>query len=280
MRERPPRDRRSAWIDSGSSRRTRPPGGARAGGLVQTVLLELELAGRLERHAGGRVSLRLKPVRPDLHHRRKLRPADPAQPFFFLERKIAEVTPWRGPVNRRSHYYGVVSSGLGRCSSSVSRSDRRSGAVPADDADRRGGRRPWFRKAILIALSAGDRCLAPALEFASVEDLLAFEVGQPPGAELADRAACQSVDGRNASLYVARGVLDHRGVRATAKSGDPAPDRRAAGAETNSVHLARSSRPRRHAWAVQIGRSRSGLHGLSGRQLSGRPRSSRSMRSN
>ena len=26
--------------------------------IVQTVLLELELAGRLERHAGGRVSLR------------------------------------------------------------------------------------------------------------------------------------------------------------------------------------------------------------------------------
>jgi len=26
-------------------------------GIVQTILLELELAGRLERHAGGRVSL-------------------------------------------------------------------------------------------------------------------------------------------------------------------------------------------------------------------------------
>ena len=41
----------------GAGRRDRPPVG-RPSGAVQMVLLELELAGRLERHAGGKVSLR------------------------------------------------------------------------------------------------------------------------------------------------------------------------------------------------------------------------------
>ena len=40
-----------------AGRRAHPPVRPAAPAIVQTVLLELELAGRLERHAGGRVSL-------------------------------------------------------------------------------------------------------------------------------------------------------------------------------------------------------------------------------
>ena len=41
---------------AGAGRRDHPPVG-RTGGSVQMALLELDLAGRLDRHAGGKVSL-------------------------------------------------------------------------------------------------------------------------------------------------------------------------------------------------------------------------------